>query len=106
MSESKYDFSNSTFHGCGIGEGAQVIYNAPPPTELEYQEMMALLKKLKQAVDKDSADYRGLEAIENGAKKRNWSAVFSAIKIFAGQFTSATLANLAGSYLGSLLGFL
>lgn len=106
MSERKYDLSNSTFHGCVIGDNAQVIHSVPAPTQAEYQEMMTLLKELKQAVNINSVDYRGLEAIEDSAQKKNWGILFSAVKTFGEQFTSATLANLTSGYLGHLLGIL
>lgn len=107
MSESKYDFSNANFPGSNaIGDQATVTIHMRDtlPSESEFTQLIEELERLKQTLDKNSPDFRGLDKIEDSAAKRDWGAVRLSALAFFGQFSSATLANLTGGILGRLLG--
>lgn len=101
---STYNLSGGEYIGCAIGENAHTNFSAQPvPPSENYAQIVQELERLKREVGMNSAYYCGLEEIQDGAKKRSRGTVLSAVISFINQFSSATLANLAGGYLCRLL---
>lgn len=78
------------------------LYEAP--TIAEYEQIEKELQVIKDKLEKGSQEYQVVEALEQTSKTHSWEAICATIKAFAFQFSSATLANLTGSYLSQRLG--
>lgn len=92
--------SDNTFN-----DNSSVIRNLHEAPEIvDYAKIEEELHTIKSGLEKGSQAYRMVETLEHDSKAHNWNAICATIKAFALQFSSATLANLAGSYLSGLLG--
>lgn len=82
-----------------------VIHNVfeSPADSPDFVKIEAELHEIKVKLDKGSPAYQTIEQLETGAKKRDWKAIAASAAEFVSQFSSATLANLVGSYLSGLL---
>ena len=74
------------------------------PESIDYARIEEELHAIKKGLEKESQAYRMVETLEQDSKAHRWDAICATIKTFAVQFSNATLANLAGSYLSKLLG--
>ena len=98
-------FPGNTMIGSAVGDGAKVeFWGNVERSELEYAQIVKAFEKAKRTIDDNSPYYQGLTKIEDGATKRDWGALRSAVSEFIGQFSSATLANLVGGGVLHLLG--
>lgn len=98
-------FPGNTMIGSAIGDGAKVEFQGKALlSESEYTQIIEALEKAKRTMDVNSPHYQGLTKMEEGAVKRDWRALRSAVSEFIGQFSSAALANLVGGGVLHLLG--
>lgn len=92
--------SNNTFND--NSSAIREVHEAPET--VDYARIEEELHAIKNGLKKGSQAYKMVEDLEKGSKDHSWDAICATIKAFAFQFSSATLANLAGSYLSRLLG--
>lgn len=78
------------------------LYEAPK-VAVDFDRIEQELKEIKESLKKGSPEFQAVDTLERSSRARDWGAIRSAIGTFASQFTGATLANLAGSYLSQLL---
>lgn len=88
--------SGGTFIGNTIGG---TVYTEP----LDFVRAQAILSKLKSTLADDSDEFKAISELETKAKTHSQDSFLQTLKSAAVQFSSATLANLAGSYLGQFL---
>lgn len=88
-----------------LHDNASVIrdFHEAPAAAVDFAKIESELLEIKKTLETGSPDYVAVEALENSAKKRDWKALIAAVGKFTAQFSNAALANLAGSYLSSLL---
>lgn len=88
--------SGGTFIGTTIGG---TVY----AEQLDFERVQTVLEYLKRNLVGDSADFKAISELEAKAKTHSRDSFLQTLKSAAAQFSSATLANLAGSYLGRFL---
>lgn len=77
------------------------VYEAPK--DVDFEQIEKELQEIKTSLKIGSPEFQAVDILERGSKAHDWGAICSAISKFTSQFTGATLANLAGSYLSHLL---
>lgn len=96
---------NITMTNTTLNDNASVIRNLhEAPKGIDYEQIITELQEIKSRLKKGSPEFEAVETLERSSKAHDWGAICSAIGKFVSQFTGATLANLAGSYLSQLLG--
>lgn len=96
---------NITLTDSTLNNNASVIRNLyEAPQEVDFKQIEKELGEIKASLKKGSLEFQVVESLEKKSKAHNWNAIRSAIGQFSSQFSSATLANLAGCYLSQLLG--
>ena len=74
-----------------------------PPASVDFDCIIRELREIKSCLIEGTADYEVVSQLEKSAAGRSWKKLFEAASKFIGPFTSATLANLTGTYLAGLL---
>ena len=99
MANINITLTNSTLNG-----EASVVRNLyESPKGVDFEQIEKELQEVKASLKEGSPEFQAVDTLEKSSKAHDWSAICSAIGKFASQFTGATLANLAGSYLSQLL---
>ena len=88
--------SGGTFIGATIGG---TVYTEA----LDFEKAQAVLRELKSNLVDNSVDFKVISELEDKAKAHSKDSFLQTLKSAAVQFSSATLANLTGSYLGRFL---
>lgn len=97
---------NVTFTNSTLNDNASVVHNLyEAPEEVDFEQIEKELREIKDTLKSGSPEFQAVDTLEKGSKARDWGAICSTIGKFASQFTGATLANLTGSYLSQLFGF-
>ena len=97
--------ANITVTGSTFNDNASVVQNLYEASEsIDYSQIEKELQAIKDKLEKGSQEYQVVEVLEQNSKAHSWEAICATIKAFAFQFSSAALANLAGSYLSQRLG--
>jgi len=73
------------------------------PKNIDFSRIEKELYAIRVILDKGTQEYMMVKELEQNSKLHNWDAICSTIKEFSLQFSSATLANLVGNYLSTLL---
>lgn len=92
--------SGSTFNG----NSSVIRHLHEAPESIDYARIEEELRIIKSGLEKGSPAYGMVETLEENSKAHSWDAICTTIKNFTISFSSATLANLVGSYLSNLLG--
>lgn len=94
---------NVTLTNSTLNDEASVIRNLyESPKAVDFEQIERELREIKASLKEGSLEFQAVEILERGSKAHDWGAICSAIGKFASQFTSATLANLAGGCLSQL----
>lgn len=94
---------NVTLTNSTLNDEASVIRNLyESPKAVDFEQIERELREIKASLKEGSLEFQAVETLERGSKAHDWGAICSAIGKFASQFTSATLANLAGGSLSQL----
>lgn len=72
------------------------------PKDIDFEQIEKELREIKKGLKEESLEFQVVDTLEKGSRAHDWGAICSAIGKFTSQFTGATLANLAGHYLGQL----
>ena len=97
--------ANITITNNSFIDDSSVIRNLyEAPEIVDYARIEEELQAIKKNLEKESQEYQIVETLEQNSKAHSWEAICATIKDFMLQFSSATLANLAGSYLSQRLG--
>ncbi len=100
MANISINVENNTFSG-----ESSVIRNLyEAPKGIDFEQIEEELREIKATLKEGSPAFEAVETLEKNSKKHDWSAICSSIGKFSSQFTSATLASLAGRALSQLLG--
>lgn len=97
--------ANIKIINCKVNGNASIIrhiHEATKISDINFERIIADLKRNKSRFDNSSAEFRAVEVLEQNASSRDWNSLYKSIEQFSTQFASATLANIAGSYLSQL----
>lgn len=98
MANINVNMNNST-----LTDEASVIRNVyETPRAVDFEQIEKELQEIKASLKKGSSEFQAVDTLERSSKAHDLGAICSAIGKFTSQFTGATLANLAGSYLSQL----
>lgn len=92
-------------NGCNFYDQAKAIGNHYEFTfeSADLGRIEAELKELKNTLHSGTTDYEAVETLRKQVKTGNRKAFAAQVGEFVKQVSGATLANLAGSYLGRFL---
>lgn len=94
---------NITLTNSTLNNETSVIRNLyESPKAADFEQIEKELQEIKAGLKEGSPEFQVVDTLERGSKAHDWGAICSAIGRFASQFTSATLANLAGACLSHL----
>ena len=94
---------NVTLTNSTLNDEASVIRNLyESPKAVDFEQIEKELREIKASLKEGSPEFQAVDTLERGSKAHDWRAICSAIGNFTSQFTSATLANLAGACLSQL----
>ncbi len=100
---------NINVQGSTFNDNSSVIKNnfEAPTREIVYEnvnfdEIEKHLKKSKKKYKKDPDALLAISTLEGHTKKHDLSSLKAAMQNFSAQFSAATLANIAGTYLCKL----
>lgn len=94
---------NITINNSTFKDEASVIRNQYEcPKNINFEQIATELHEIKRCLKKGSPEFQAVETLEKGSKTHDWGLITSSISKFVLQFTSATLSNLAGTYLSTL----
>lgn len=101
--------ANINVQGSTFNDNSSVIKNnfEAPTHEIvfenvNYEEIEKYLKKSKKEFKKDPEALLAIKTLEKHTKKRDLASLKAAMQNFSAQFSAATLANIAGTYLCKL----
>lgn len=98
MANINVEVTNST-----LIDEASVIRNVYETSKaVDFDQIEKELQEIKASLKRGSSEFQAVDTLEKSSKARDWGAICSAIGKFTSQFSSATLANLVGSYLSQL----
>lgn len=72
------------------------------PKNVDFKLIQKEIRVIKANLKKGSLEFQLVDSLEKSSKSHDWKALSAVVSEFACQFTSATLANLMGSYLSRL----
>ena len=99
------NISGGVFINSAVGDSVRVGNDSMHrfPSDEDYKKLEESLKKLIPLLQEDSEEYQRVLVIKDATQKRNWDTIMKYVAQFAGQFSSAALANLASTCVGAYL---
>lgn len=95
---------NIEIKDCTFNDNAKAIHSIYEISNNDFRQIEKELQDIKATLKQGTLQYNAVTELQNGVNQRNVNSINSSIKQFANQFSSATLANLAGACLSKLIG--
>lgn len=95
---------NIEIKDCTFTGNAQAIHSVYEISNKDFSQIEKELSKIKETLKQGTLQYNAVTELQNNVAQRDINAINSSIKQFGSQFSSATLANLAGACLCRLFG--